>query len=160
MCCAFRDGALHASVVTSCHLCYCCLSIILHQPLHSPLTLDINQAFSSTKLLLTGLFLVGSFFCKPEWWSSMIIPIHQQVLKCKHQPFYVQSNPFSLFQCLVIFTTYRNQNSLFLLTSNWSPNKLASKPMLMCFFNVFQQLNSDIHWNNLTKILANAYLII
>ncbi len=57
MCCAFRDGLLHTLVVTSGYLSYCCLSIISNQSAHSPLTSDINKAFSSTQLLLTGYFL-------------------------------------------------------------------------------------------------------
>ncbi len=55
-CCAFRDGILHTLVVTSGYLSYCCLSIISNQSAHSPLTSDINKAFSST-LPLTEYFL-------------------------------------------------------------------------------------------------------
>ncbi len=54
----FRDGILQILVVTSGYLSYCCLSIISNQSVHSPLTSDINKAFSSTQLLLTGYFLV------------------------------------------------------------------------------------------------------
>ncbi len=54
MCCVFRDGILHNLVVTSGYLSYCCLSIISNQSAHSPLTSDINKAFSSTQLPLTG----------------------------------------------------------------------------------------------------------
>ncbi len=54
---AFRDGILHTLVVTSGYLSYCCLSIISNQSAHSPLTSDINKAFSSTQLPLTGYFL-------------------------------------------------------------------------------------------------------
>ncbi len=57
MCCAFRDGILHSLVVTSGYLIYCYLSIISNQSAHSPLTSDINKAFLSTQLLLTGYFL-------------------------------------------------------------------------------------------------------
>ncbi len=57
MCCVFRDGILHTLVVTSGYLSYCCLSIISNQSAHSPLTSDINKAFSSTQLPLTGYFL-------------------------------------------------------------------------------------------------------
>ncbi len=57
MCCVFRDGILQILVVTSDYLSYCCLSIISNQSVHSPLTSDINKAFSSTQLLLTGYFL-------------------------------------------------------------------------------------------------------
>ncbi len=56
-CCVFRDGILQILVVTSGYLSYCCLSIISNQSVHSPLTSDINKAFSSTQLLLTGYFL-------------------------------------------------------------------------------------------------------
>ncbi len=55
-CCVFRDGILHTLVVTSGYLSYCCLSIISNQSAHSPLTSDINKAFSSTQLPLTGYF--------------------------------------------------------------------------------------------------------
>ncbi len=57
MCCVFRDGILQILVVTSGYLSYCCLSIISNQSAHSPLTSDINKAFSSTQLPLTGYFL-------------------------------------------------------------------------------------------------------
>ncbi len=57
MCCMFRDGILQILVVTSGYLSYCCLSIISNQSLHCPLTSDINKAFSSTQLPLTGYFL-------------------------------------------------------------------------------------------------------
>ncbi len=56
-CCVFRDGILQILVVTRGYLSYCCLSIISNQCAHSPLTSDINKAFSSTQLLLTGYFL-------------------------------------------------------------------------------------------------------
>ncbi len=56
-CCVFIDGLLHTLVVTSVYLSYCCLSIISNQSAHSPLTSDINKAFSSTQLPLTGYFL-------------------------------------------------------------------------------------------------------
>ncbi len=52
-----RDGILYILVVTSGYLSYCCLSIISNQSAHSPLTSDINKAFSSTQLPLTGYFL-------------------------------------------------------------------------------------------------------
>ncbi len=57
MCCVFRDGILQILVVTSDYLSYCCLSIISNQSVHSPLTSDINKAFSSTQLPLAGYFL-------------------------------------------------------------------------------------------------------
>ncbi len=66
-CCAFRDGILHTLVVTSDYLSYCCLSIISNQSAHSPLTSDINKAFPSTQLLLTGYFLFsGPFSVNPR----------------------------------------------------------------------------------------------
>ncbi len=54
-CCVFRDGILHTLVVTSGSLSYCCLSIISS----SPLTSDINKAFSFTQLLLRWIFSVS-----------------------------------------------------------------------------------------------------
>ncbi len=66
-CCVFRDGILHTLVVMRDYLSYCCLSIISNQSNHSPLTSDINKAFSSTQLLLTGYFLFfGSFSVNPR----------------------------------------------------------------------------------------------
>ncbi len=66
-CCVFRVGILHTLVVTSGYLSYCCLSIISNQSAHSPLPSDINKAFSSTKLSLTGYFLFsGQFSVKPR----------------------------------------------------------------------------------------------
>ncbi len=63
----FRDGILHTLVVTSGYLSYCCLSIISNQSAHSPLTSDINKAFSSTQLPLTGYFLfLGPFSVNPK----------------------------------------------------------------------------------------------
>ncbi len=56
-CCVFRDDILYTLVVTSGYFSYCCLSIISNQSVHSPLTSDINKAFSSTQLPLTGYFL-------------------------------------------------------------------------------------------------------
>ncbi len=55
-CCAFRDGILHSLVVTSGYLSYCCISIISNQSAHSPLTSDINKAFSSTQLHSLDIF--------------------------------------------------------------------------------------------------------
>ncbi len=60
--CAFRDGILHTLVVMSGYFSYCCLSIISNQSAHSPLTSDINKAFSSTQLPLTGYFLFFEAF--------------------------------------------------------------------------------------------------
>ncbi len=66
-CCVFRDGILHILVVTSGYLSHCCLSIISNQSVHSPLTSDINKAFSSTQLPLTGYFLFfGPFSVNPR----------------------------------------------------------------------------------------------
>ncbi len=67
MCCVFRDGILQTLVVTSGYLSYCRLSIISNQSAHSPLTSDINKAFSSTQLPLTGYFLfLRPFFANPR----------------------------------------------------------------------------------------------
>ncbi len=67
MCCVFRDGVLQILVVTSGYLSYCCLTIISNQSVHSPLTSDINKAFSSTQLPLTGYFLFfGPFSVNPR----------------------------------------------------------------------------------------------
>ncbi len=65
--CVFRDGILYTLVVTSGYLSYCCLSIISNQSAHSLLTTDINKAFSSTQLPLTGYFLFfGPFSVNPR----------------------------------------------------------------------------------------------
>ncbi len=76
-CCAFRDGILHTLVVTSGFLSYCCLSIISNQSAHSPLTSDINTAFLSTQLPLTGYFIsFGPFSVNPRdgcAWKSQYI---------------------------------------------------------------------------------------
>ncbi len=61
-CCVFRDGILHTLVVTSGYLSYCCLSIISDQSAYSPLTSNINKAFSFTQLPLTGYFLFFGLF--------------------------------------------------------------------------------------------------
>ncbi len=67
MCCAFRDGILHILAVTSGYLSYCSLSIISNKSAHSPLTSDINKAFSSTQLPLSGYFLFfGPFSVIPR----------------------------------------------------------------------------------------------
>ncbi len=56
----------HILVVTSGYLSYCCLSVISNQSTDSPLTSDVNKAFSSTQLPLTGYFLFfGTILCKP-----------------------------------------------------------------------------------------------
>ncbi len=56
-CCVFRDDILHTLVVMSGYLSNCCLSVISNQSARSPPTSDINKAFSSSQLLLTGYFL-------------------------------------------------------------------------------------------------------
>ncbi len=56
-CCVFRDGILHTLIATSDYLSYCCLSITSNQSANSNLNSDINKAFSSKELLLTGYFL-------------------------------------------------------------------------------------------------------
>ncbi len=81
------------------YLSYCCLSIISNQSAHSPLNSDINKAFSSTKMPLTGYFF-GPLSVNPRdgcAWKS----VHQQFLKLSdepvwHQPFHVQSHLNSL----------------------------------------------------------------
>ncbi len=78
---------LHILVVTSVYLSYCCLSIISNQSVHSPLTSDINKAFSSTQLPLTGYFL----FFRP-------FSVDQQFLKYSDQP--VCTNNHSTFSHL------------------------------------------------------------
>ncbi len=66
-CCAFRDGILDTLVVTSGYLSYCYLSINSNQSAHSPLTSDINKAFSSTQLPLSEYFLFfGPFSVNPR----------------------------------------------------------------------------------------------
>ncbi len=85
MCCVFRDGILHTLVVMSGYLSYCCLSIISNQSAHSPLTSDINEAFSSTQLLLTEYFLFfGPFSVNPRDGCAKI-PVDQQFLKYSDQ---------------------------------------------------------------------------
>ncbi len=70
-------GILHTLVVTNGYLSYCCLSIISNQSVHSPLTADINKAFSSTQRPLTGYFLFfGPFSVNPRdgcAWKSQYI---------------------------------------------------------------------------------------
>ncbi len=67
LCVVRRDGILYTLVVTSVYLSYCCLSIISNQAAHSHLTSDINKAFSSTQLPLTGYFLFfGPFSVNPR----------------------------------------------------------------------------------------------
>ncbi len=65
-CCAFRDGILHILVVTSGYLSFFCLSIISNQSVHSPLTSDINKAFSSITTAAHWIFsLFRTILCKP-----------------------------------------------------------------------------------------------
>ncbi len=123
-CCAFRDCILHTLVVTSGYLSYCCLSIISNQSAHSPMTSDINKAFSSTTAAHWIFSLFRSILCKPKRWSCMKIPVEQLFLKYAdqsvwhQQPFHVQShlNPLNSdarfeFQ-QVIFTTSRCLNAM------------------------------------------------
>ncbi len=67
MCCVFRDGILHISVVTSGYwVTVIFLSSLISLPiLLWPLTSGINKAFSSTQLPFTGyfLFLYNVFTC-------------------------------------------------------------------------------------------------
>ncbi len=124
MCCVFRDGILQILVVTSGYLSYCCLSIISNQSVHSPLTSDINKAFSSTQLPLTGYFL----FFRPFSVEMVVCenPVDQQFVKYSdqpvwhQQPFHVQSHlnplssPFwrSVWTSASLFTTSRCLNVL------------------------------------------------
>ncbi len=95
LCVQMLCGVLHTLVVTSGYLSYCCLSVISNQSTHSPLISDINKAFSTTQLPLTGYFLFfGSFSVNPRdgcAWKSQ----YQQVLKYSdqliwhQQPFHV-----------------------------------------------------------------------
>ncbi len=93
-CCALRDGILHILVVTSVYLSYCCLSIISNQSAHSPLTSDINKAFSPTRLPLTGYFL---FFgpsqgrCWPNGWPKqdcIVVPHLPNIMEVKNTVYY------------------------------------------------------------------------
>ncbi len=66
-CCVFRDGIMHTLVVMGGYLSYFCLSIISNLSSHSPLISDINKAFLSTQLPLTGYFLFfGPFSVNPR----------------------------------------------------------------------------------------------
>lgn len=55
-CCCFTDVHLHSMIVTSGYLNYSCLPINSNQSGHSPLTSDINKAFSPEKLWLAEYF--------------------------------------------------------------------------------------------------------
>ncbi len=66
-CCALRDGVLYTLVVSSGYLSYCCLSIISNQSAHSPLTSDINKAFSSTQRVCVRERERWLF----KWWNKM-----------------------------------------------------------------------------------------
>ncbi len=113
-CCVFRDGILHTLVVTSGYLPFYNLS---H---HSPLTSDINKAFSSTQLPLTGyFFFFEPFSVNPRDFISEKIPEDQQFLKHSdqpvwhQQPFHIQSNlnPLSSpFWCSVWTSANRLQH--------------------------------------------------
>ncbi len=63
----FFQSSIWSGYITSGYLSYCCLSIISNQSTHSPLTSDINKAFSYTQLPLTGYFLFfGPFSGNPR----------------------------------------------------------------------------------------------
>ncbi len=64
MCCVFRDGILHALVVTSGYLSYCCLSIISNQSAHSPLTRQ-QGIFVHTTAAHWIFSLFQIILCKP-----------------------------------------------------------------------------------------------
>ncbi len=74
--------------VTSGYLSYCCLSIIFNQSAHSPLTSDINKAFSSTQLPIANSL-------------QLLIQMHQIVIAKSEltPPFFiafVHSQPYSI----------------------------------------------------------------
>lgn len=108
MCCVFRDVLLHTFVVTSHYLSYCFRPIILNQVGYSPLTSNINKAFSPRGLQLIGYFLFCSRFSpNPRDGFCGKIPVD---LKCWEQPvwhqqsctnIHISHNLSSLFWCLV-----------------------------------------------------------
>ncbi len=107
VCCAFRDGILHTLVVTSGYLSNCCLSIISNQSAHSPLTSDINKAFSSTQLLLTGYFLFfGPFSVNPRDGCAW-----QSLKKNPHLFFFIKK--MSVFFILTLFTHLKQHWTLY-----------------------------------------------
>ncbi len=122
-CCVFRDGILHSLVVTSDYLSYCCLSIISNQSAHSSLTSDINKAFSSTQLLLTGYFLFfGPFSVNPRDGCAWKSPVDQQ-------RFELQQVVFTTSRCLNALSCCHLIGLQFVLPSNWTgvPNKVAGE---------------------------------
>ncbi len=94
--------------VMSGYLSYCCLSIISNQSVHSPLTSDINKAFSSTQLPLTGYFLLFRPFsvtlemvvCENPS-RSAVCEILRSV-RLHQQPFHVQSLKSPFFPVLML----------------------------------------------------------
>lgn len=78
---------LHTLVLKSGYLSYCCLPISLNQSGLSPLTSDINKAFSPREPLFTGYFPFFSLFSvNPRDFCVGKIPINQQFLKYSAQP--------------------------------------------------------------------------
>ncbi len=61
-----RSSVMFTLVVTSGYFSCRCLSIISYQSVHSRLTFDINKAFSSTQLPLSGYFLFFGPFSMRE----------------------------------------------------------------------------------------------
>lgn len=56
-CCTLRDALLHTTVLNSCYLSICGLSVSLNESGHSPLTSLINKVFLPTELPLTECVL-------------------------------------------------------------------------------------------------------
>ncbi len=85
----FFQSSIWSGYITSGYLSYCCLSIISNQSTHSPLTSDINKAFSYTQLPLTGYFLFSDHSLET---LEMVlkIPVDQQFLKYSDQPVWHQ----------------------------------------------------------------------
>ncbi len=99
-----KAGWIHAFMFFTCS-CYCCLSIISNQSVHSPLTSDINKAFSSSQLPLNGYFLFfGPFSVNPR---GVVCenPSRSAVLAVKCMKVW-------RFELQVVFTTSRCLNAL------------------------------------------------
>ncbi len=144
-CCAFRDGILYTLVVTRGYLSYCCLSIISNQSAYSPLTSDINKAFSSTQLLQTLEMAVrenpswSAVFDsdQPIWHQYIFIYIYIPTFyffytscssKVGHLFFYKQS-------CRLI----RNDTNIYIyffrfINTNDQTNKVSNKPKMHIYF--------------------------
>ncbi len=159
-CCVFRDGVLRTFVVTSGYMSYCCLSIISNQSAHSPLTSDINKAFSSTQLPLTGYFLFFRIIlCKHLRGLCVKIQVDQQFLKysvqpvCHQQPFHVQSHLNPLFPHSdarfeiqqVVFTTSKCLNACDWLISNLLHQVIEQVYLIKRPVSVYTYIHTYIH---------------